>query len=368
VRPYRRENGVYYVRVDGRRVSLKTTNRRTAEVAVTELERRRASPAYARAHAVTFADACAAFLRDAPTAGNRARPPAKATIEMWRFHVGHFRRLVGDGVALAAVDGAEVECYIAARRAEPVPGKRPDRPNVSAATVDKELSTLRKILTAAARRGEYHHPLDAVIPAKAGGGRRLERALTWPDEVERFFAALAAWPARRAICAFVLGLGADVACILNARCSDFDLDRGVVLLRGTKTARRHAEVPIVAPFGDLVREAYAWLSAHGRFPQWQNSARDLARICRSAGVPRVTLRDLRRTFGRVQRARGVPPNLIGAMLRHTDGRMAELHYAGIGAADVGRLVAAAHVTASDTEATQRVCEAVGNRRKMTACS
>jgi hypothetical protein len=101
-------------------------------------------------------------------------------------------------------------------------------------------------------------------------------------------------------------------------------------------------VPIVEPFTELVARAHRYLLAHGSFTSWANSTRDMALACKRAQVPRVTLRDLRRTFGRVLRARGVAPQLIGPMLRHSDsresGRVAELHYAQLEAETLGRLV------------------------------
>jgi integrase len=342
VQARRRENGVYYVRVDGRRVSLHTRNARTAQAKVDELERRAADPAYARAHGVTLDAACAAFVRDAPVAGNRAKPPALPTIDMWRLHCGHFVRVIGPSTPLAAVDAAAVEAYIAKRRSEPVNGKAPGRPRVGASTVAKELSTLRKVLAAAARRGEYHHRLDAVFPERAPtAGAPGTRSLQW-SAVPAFLAAFDRWD-RAAACAFVLGLGADKACLATARADDFDWRRGVVLVRGTKTAKRFAEVPIVEPFTELVARAWRFLRGHGTFGPWRNSTRDIALACRRAGLPRVTLRDLRRTFGETLRSAGAPAGLIGEMLRHADGRMAERVYAKIGAEALRTLVVRATV-------------------------
>jgi integrase len=373
VEPRRRtENGVYYVRIDGKRVSLGTRDKKAAILATRELERRKADPSYAKAHGVTLEDACDAFLREAPIAGNRAKPPAAATLEMWRLHCGHFVGVWGHDAALASIDAAAVERYIAQRRAELIPGKRADRPRVSAATVDKELSTLRKVLAAAHRRGEFHRDPDTLMPARQPSGKRLTRALTW-EQVPRLLDAWGAREDRAATCAFIVGLGADKAALRTARSADFDFARGVVLVRGTKTERRYAEVPIVPPFGALVRRAHAYLltrEAQGLvgFPEWLrgNASRDLAAACVRAELPRVTLRDLRRTCGQILRARGVAPHLIGAVLRHTDGRMAELHYATLKAEDTGELVRAAMVAARP-ETTHSHAQCVGNGEFSACC-
>jgi hypothetical protein len=147
---------------------------------------------------------------------------------------------------------------------------------------------------------------------------------------------------RVATCAFVVATGADWCAVERAERSDLgglDHCNLMVLIRGTKNARRWAEVPIVHPFQQFSEIARAYLAKRGSFPAWGNSMRDLAAACKRAGLPRITIRDLRRTYGKILAAHDVDPHLIGSMLRQADGRMAERVYARPERTDIGRRVA-----------------------------
>lgn len=148
---------------------------------------------------------------------------------------------------------------------------------------------------------------------------------------------------RVATCAYIFAFGADWCAVERAERHDLGTAEHCeryVLIRGTKNAKRWAEVPVVHPFHEFSELARAWLVKHGSFPAWGNSTRDLAAACARAGLPRITVRDLRRSHGKALRALGVAPHLIGNMLRHTDSRMAEKVYAQAERADIGRHVAA----------------------------
>jgi integrase len=179
-----------------------------------------------------------------------------------------------------------------------------------------------------------------VLPESAGGAYEpLSRALTL-EQVPLLLAELE--PARAATCAYVVALAADWCAVERAERGDLgglDACNLLCLVRGTKNAKRWADVPIVPPFQELAEVARAWLAEHGAFPAWGNSVRDLAAACKRAGLPRVTIRDLRRTHGQILASRGVAPHLIGGMLRHSDSRMAETTYGQRTRADVGRQVA-----------------------------
>lgn len=334
MRIYRRGK-VYWCQYQGRRTSLRCTDRKAAELAAAKLQRVAADPAYAAAHTVTVADALQSYLE---SLASRPRPPTPPTVDMLRLHCGHFVRLLGADRLLSEVDARTVDAYIATRRSETI-GKRQPRP-VSANTVSKELGTLRQVLTLALRRGDYHLPLERVLPARYATEyvpltRRLDAA-----QVPRLLAELS--PARAAICAYVVGLGADACAVWRAVPDDFELESEspTVLVRGTKTRHRWARVPVLPWFTAWVDQAYAYIAEHRIFPSWSNSTRDLALACRKAQLPRVTLRDLRRTHGHILRANGVRPDLIGGMLRQADSRMAELVYAQLTPELLATLIAA----------------------------
>lgn len=154
---------------------------------------------------------------------------------------------------------------------------------------------------------------------------------------------------RVATCAYILAFGADWCAV--ERAERYDLGTAehcerFVLIRGTKNAKRWAEVPVVHPFQEFAEIAREWLVKHGSFPAWDSSTRDLARACARADLPRITVRDLRRSHGKALRALGVDSDTIGDMLRHTDSRMAKKVYAQPEREDIGRRVAAATRKAS----------------------
>jgi integrase len=336
---YRRNGGpVYWIQHKGRRFSLKTTDAEAALLAAQRAHRKAADPTYAAASEKALGAVAENWLTFTPTDGNRRKPPSPETLEMYSYHIGHLNRLIGAETPLVAVDADAIDRYVRARREETI-GKE-GRKQVSARTVDKELGTLRQILRFALRRGWYHKPLEAVLPESAGGAYEpLNRWLPL-DGVRLLLAQLP--EARAATCAYIVATNADWSAVERAERYDLGTARmctRTVMVRGSKNPKRWREVPVVAPFGDLLEQPRAWLLAHGSFPPWGNSTRDLAAACKRAGVPRVTVRDLRRSHGKILRARGVSPHLIGSMLGHVDSRMAELVYARIEPEDLARLVA-----------------------------
>jgi integrase len=341
-----RGDGWLYLQHDDRRISLKTKDRAAARKAAAEYKQRKADPAHTAAGLKTVAGACQIFRNYAKTGENRDKPPSEATFSMYEAHMGHFVRIFGADTTLDAIDSGAVDEYIATRRAEHV-GKRPEkgpdtRRNVTANTVDKELGTLRQILRLGLRRGWFHLPLERVLPASSGARYvPLTRFLTVP-QVRLLLDVLA--PGRAATLAYVFAFGADWCAVERAERDDLGGASScnlLVLIRGTKNAKRWDEVPLVAPFHEFAERARAYLATHGAFPVWgKQRMRDMATACRRAGVPRVTPRDLRRSHGKALAAAGVSPHLIGRMLRHTDSRMAERTYAVPERMDIARQVAA----------------------------
>jgi integrase len=350
---YDNGGGWLYIQYKGRRVALKTQDRATAARRADEYRRRIDDPTYT-GETLTVAEACRTFRDFAATGGNREKPPAAATFEMYDLHFGHFVRLLGADTPVAHVAATAVDRYIATRRREAIgklrPGKPDTRRRVQAGTVDKELGTLSQILRLGLRRGWYHLPLEKVIPRHAPNYKPLDRHLT-EAQVPLLLAELR--PDRAAIVAYIVSTGADWCAVWRATPEDFgpaEWSALAVPIRGSKNDTRNAEVPIVEPFGAWAALARAWLLDHGAFVPWNktNCREALERACKRAGVPRVTARDLRRTHGKILSARGVPARLIGLQLRHTDSRMAETVYARPERLDVRWQVAQAqHLAAGD---------------------
>jgi integrase len=345
--------GWAYLQHQGQRIALKTQDKETARELAREHKRRAEDPSFAAASVTSIVDACVKFREYAATGENRSKPPSPETFGMYETHFSHFVRIFGENCPLDQIDAAAVDDYIATRRAEPI-GKKPEagpdeRRRVSARTVDKELVTLRQVLALGLRRGWYSYPLERVLPKGAGGAyvpidRHLTLQQVWSLLAELGKSGLSDDPAGRvATCAYIVAFGADWCAVERAQRDDLGGSSAcnlLVLIRGTKNATRWDDVPVIAPFQPLAELAREYLATHGSFPRWgKQRCRDLAAACRRAGVPRVTPRDLRRTHGQILAACGVPPHLIGRMLRHTDSRMAEKTYAVPERADVGRQVA-----------------------------
>lgn len=359
-------NGWAYLQYRGK-YALKTQDRETARRLARDIKTRIDNPAHAAAHVTSLGQACEEFRAHAATGENRRKPPSPETFAMYETHFGNLCRVLGLQLPLDELDASAVDRYIATRRAERIgkapgahlTGRRPDptkgqpdaRRMVSASTVDKELGTLRQILRLGLRRGWYHLPLEKVVPETAGGVYEPgDRHLTL-EQVPKLLEALAAGQydgadggeGRAATCAYIIATGADWCAVERAERDDLG---GVaacallVLIRGTKNRERWAEVGIYAALGEFADRARRWLAAHGTFPKWgKQRCRDLRVACERAGVPRVTVRDLRRTHGKILAALGVDPHLIGSQLRHRDSRMAERVYARRERADVRQQVA-----------------------------
>lgn len=337
-----RGDGWLYLQYKGRRPSLRTKDPATARARAREERNRIDDPAHGAARLTTLSVACEEFRQYAATGENRRKPPSPATFQMYENHFANLCRVLGFETPLDRVDATAVDRYIAARRGEHIgkapPAGEPDaRRTVSANTVDKELGTLRQILTLGLRRGWYHLPLEKVLPRSSGAEYvPLKRFLTL-EQVPLLLDALAASTlsddpeGRAAYCAYIVAFAADVVAAERAERHDLgdELHADLLpLIRGTKNAKRWDNVPVIYPFGPFADRAREYLVKHGAFPKWgKQRCRDLAKACLRAGLPRVTPRDLRRTHGKILAALGVSSDRIGEMMRHADNRMAQRIYA-----------------------------------------
>lgn len=290
----------------GRRYSTKCTDRKAAEGAAKDIERRVADPTYRPANQATLGACLTEYLDDRRRVG---RSPE--TLRMLGVHVSHMCRLLGAETPLAHVGAAEVEGYLASRHAE----------GASRSTQGKERSTLHGALGRARRLRQYPYSLDEVFGEFELQYTPLRRRLT-EDELKRLLAALS--PKRAAVCAFIVATSADhPASCDRARPEDVDLKRWRVAVHGTKNKYRERVVSVVLPlFRQLLKRAVPFMP----FEPWTNAVRDLEAACKRAGVPRVTPRDLRRTHGFILHARGVPPSLIAPGMGHADSKMVETTY------------------------------------------
>jgi integrase len=312
----RRDSKVWYCWVydaQGKRTqrSTRCTDRRAAEAALREFERRAADPAYAAAHSTTLDEALRRFLVDRKVKGR-----APGTLDSYRVKAGHLLRVLGAETRLAKVDARTVDRFIEQRLEE---GASPN-------TLHKELTVLRGTLKVAKRRGEYTGDIDAVMPNDFSPQYEPRTRFLSNDEFRALVAELA--PDRAARVAFIVATGARWSESERARLEDVDTKRGFVRLRGTKTKNAERVVPIVGDGADLIE--YALRHAQGEnglvFRPWSSNRRDLETACARAKIAKVSPNDLRRTYGTWLRQASVEPNLIGAAMGHADSRMVERVY------------------------------------------
>lgn len=308
---------VWWFQFRNKRQSTRCTDRTAAALVARDIERRAADPTYRPPNATTLGAALQAFCEL-----QRERGKAEGTLKMYDRHIRHIARLLGQRTPLASIEAPELDGYTSARLAE----------GAARTSVGKELSTIRGTLRLARRRKQYPFALEEVMPSGFAleyvpGTAHLKEA-----QVERLLAVLP--PKRRAFVAFIVATGADLACVELARRTDINFRSGTVKVHGSKTRHRKRELPILAPFEELLRFAAQYLP----FEPWGNVRRDLTVACKRARVPRVTPRDLRRTHGAILRQLGVEPHLIGKMLGHGDSRMVERVYGPIPADSLGELI------------------------------
>lgn len=314
---YRRgKRGIFWFQLKSRRLSTGTTDRKAAELYVANVERRVADPTYRAPDHTTLGRALKSFY-----AQQRERGRAAGTLKMYETHAAHLSAVLGEHVAIAAVDAEALDGYVSTRRAD----------GAADPTIHKELTTMRGALKLARRHRKYPFALDEVMPQLSGASKPVKRHLLLPD-VKALMGELT--KPRAAVVAFVVATGADWASVEAAKRGDVNLHKGVVLVRGTKTNHRWRSIPVLEPFRELISTAADELP----FRRWGNVRRDLAVACKRALVPCVTPRDLRRSHGSILVQRGADPHLVSKMLGHADSRMVDRVYGQMSTDALGKLI------------------------------
>jgi integrase len=311
-----KRNKVYWFQFRGRRVSTRCTDRKAAELAAREFERRAADPLHRTASEATL-DTCFKAFK----ALQLSRGRAPETIKMNLLHAGHFLRVLGRHTPLDLIEATSVDRYIEVRQGE----------DASQSTIQKELSTLRGALRHAGRRDEYRRDLLKVMPQGFSTEYRPRDTALTLQQVGLLLGKLE--PERAARVAWIVATGSRLSESDSALAED--VGESVILLRGTKTAGSYRKVPRIALFEPLLKRALP----HLPFAPWSNVRRDLEVACRRAKVTRVTPNDLRRSCATILRLAGVEPSLLAVMLGHRDTRMVERVYGRVAAEDLGRLIA-----------------------------
>ncbi|MGH7293411.1 MAG: tyrosine-type recombinase/integrase, partial [Polyangiaceae bacterium] len=188
-------------------------------------------------------------------------------------------------------------------------------------TVKKELNCLRGVLHLARRRGEYTLDPGQVLPKwKAHYEPRTTvhtldeawRVLRAIDDVER-----------RGCIAYAYGTGARLTELVRARPREHVRSTaGEVFIDGTKTKRARRTIPITPVMKPFIEVALKGLpEGQDQFRPWTNLRRDLLAACRRAGVPAVSMNDLRRSYCSWHLEAGLPADLVARYLGHASTEM-----------------------------------------------
>ncbi len=155
--------------------------------------------------------------------------------------------------------------------------------------------------------------------------QKRERFLS-PDELKRVLEALSAEPNKywQAYFLLCLLLGPRRSELLSARWADVDLKQRQWSIPTTKAGRSHL-LPLPEPAVTILERLQSGIDAaefvfpgHGATGHLVEPKKAWRRIREQAGVPDVTIHDLRRTLGSWLAARGESLNLVGKVLNHSN--------------------------------------------------
>lgn len=238
------------------------------------------------------------------------------------FHeqkLGHWVRVFGADCSLVEITPAAFDQFVAQRRGE----------GASDHTISKEVGAFLRALRLAKRSDAFGAELAVLRPFDLSPDYvPRTRALT-PEELGALFVTIGGKnryedpQQRQAFVGFAVGLGLRKGEVEALASDDFDLERGVVHIRGTKTKGSDRWIPILPPFRKLVEWAVQFLP----LKPWGRASRDLRAACRIAGIEPCTPNDLRRTHATLLRTAGVDRDAVRRLLGHSVGsKMLETVY------------------------------------------
>lgn len=344
----------WWTTVGGERRSTGCKDREVARVVRAKWEREAANPAHAAAQRTTVGDmithAMEAHRHAKGRLGGRA---TQTTIDYHEQKLGHFGRIFGVDCLLPAVDYDLVGKYIKQRESEPgaVTGSL-----ISPSTIGKELKDLRFALKIERARGAYPHDVDHVTRTHAfsAGGEKRERYLPWPEIAALICAVadygpqagelnddqLANQTMRAQQVAWHIAVGGRFSESEHAEMKDHDLINWRVRVRGTKSKKADARIPIAPAFRRLLEFSLWGRPKTGKlFKPWLNFNRALKRACERAGIDRCSTNDLRRTHMTLLHHAGIPNEVLKNISRHTTTRMLDERYAVDDLTATARLIA-----------------------------
>jgi integrase len=307
--------------VDGDRWSESTHQRdkRAAELAAVEIERRYAADPEARTRAkLTLEKALGIVLAYQREAGK-----APATIRATTYHAQHLVAHLPAKAPLASIKLVDTTAYLRKRLAE----------GASRHTAAKELRTLTQAMRRCAKLGLFVPKVDPVhfIPDELGKVYTPRSRWLTPEEYRALLGAMD--PAtdkrrehdRRDYVVAWCHLGLRKSELFSIQPSDYSPTRRELRVRGTKTEGADRLVPVAPVVADVLERRCRLKTP---FPAWTDGSctRDLAAACARAGIAPVTPNDLRRTFCSWLCQAGVPERVCAELLGHRDTTMVRAVY------------------------------------------
>ncbi len=296
-----KRGGIYWLRTDPITKKPKSTKSKTvrgAEEFLKEREQRAANPSYAAAHQTTLKEWAEKMMQE------KAHTRSPETVRFYQPKVGHLLRFFGEDSPLSNITPKTVDEYLAQRRDE----------GAHHYTISREFTALRQILKRAKRARVYAEDLDTLFPDGFGHGYKPRQTVLMPDAETVLREVLKAeqW----ACVAFILATSARFGELTRAMPEDWDPEKSLCVLRGTKTKASARTVPVVS----LVRHYMDEAAPHLPF-NWSKMSQQLPRICERHELPRVTPNDLRRTLATRLIEAGVDPYLVAKITGHVSLKM-----------------------------------------------
>ena len=337
---------------EGKRIRRSThqKDRSLARKAARRIERERIEKPPGQ-EAAPVDEVLARFLASRERAGK-----AEATLDYYIKKARPLTRYFGQADA-NALKLATIEDYVEDRLEN-------TEPEVSIATVAKEVKTLLSALRHAKRHGLYTGEPSSLLPEDLGGAYiPRDRALS---QAEYSALQLAMAPMRsdaaqdrRDYLTGYCNLGVRESELYRIRPDDLDLDTGMVHVRGKKTGRSDRWIPLQEDIAMvLARRAAHTPPGEAIFPPWGNARRDLRAACERADIAPVSHNDLRRTFASWLAEQGVPELVTASLMGHSSSAMVRRVYARIGPDAQRRAIAALPSFAADPTVTLSVTNSV----------
>lgn len=193
---------------------------------------------------------------------------------------------------------------------------------ISLYTANRAIGLLKHMYNKAIEWGYPAHSGNPAVGVKMFREKSRERFLL-PDEIQRFFAALAEEPNEvfKNYVLLSLFIGQRRQNMLSMRWSNVDLKLGVVLFPDSKNGDPQ-RIPLITQAWDILKEMRKYATDDWVFSSQMGSksghVEDLHRpwyaLLKRAGIEDLRFHDLRRTFGSYQAITGASLHIIGKAL------------------------------------------------------